>query len=104
MSKEQWARFKFSEGDIRQFDTCQKACAGVDYVLHEAALGSVPRSIADPIATNETNISGFLNMLTAARDAEVKALPMQPAVQPMGIILHCRKWKKTLAIRFHLML
>ena len=73
VSKEQWAKFKFIEGDIRQFDTCQKACAGVDYVLHEAALGSVPRSIADPIATNETNISGFLNMLTAARDAEVKS-------------------------------
>ena len=48
-----------------------KACVGVDYVLHEAALGSVPRSIADPITTNETNISGFLNMLTAARDAGV---------------------------------
>lgn len=73
VSKEQWAKFKFIEGDIRQFDTCQKACAGVDYVLHEAALGSVPRSIADPITTNETNISGFLNMLTAARDAEVKS-------------------------------
>jgi UDP-N-acetylglucosamine 4-epimerase len=73
VSKEQWAKFKFIEGDIRQFETCQKACAGVDYVLHEAALGSVPRSIADPIATNETNISGFLNMLTAARDAEVKS-------------------------------
>lgn len=73
VSKEQWAKFKFIEGDIRQFDTCQKACAGVDYVLHEAALGSVPRSIADPIATNETNISGFLNVLTAARDAEVKS-------------------------------
>lgn len=73
VSKEQWAKFKFIEGDIRQFDTCQKACAGVDYVLHEAALGSVPRSIADPIATNETNISGFLNMLTAARDAQVKS-------------------------------
>ncbi|MCU4629629.1 Vi polysaccharide biosynthesis UDP-N-acetylglucosaminuronic acid C-4 epimerase TviC [Acinetobacter variabilis] len=68
---EQWANFKFYEGDIRNFEDCQQACAGVDYVLHQAALGSVPRSIADPITTNETNISGFLNMLTAARDAKV---------------------------------
>ena len=71
VTAEQWAKFSFIEGDIRQFSDCQKACAGVDYVLHEAALGSVPRSIADPITTNETNISGFLNMLTAARDAGV---------------------------------
>ncbi|WP_312087433.1 NAD-dependent epimerase/dehydratase family protein [Acinetobacter variabilis] len=70
---EQWANFKFYEGDIRNFADCQKACAGVDYVLHEAALGSVPRSIADPIITNAANITGFLNMLTAARDAEVKS-------------------------------
>lgn len=68
---EQWANFKFYEGDIRNFEDCQKACAGVDYVLHEAALGSVPRSIADPITTNAANITGFLNMLTAARDAKV---------------------------------
>ena len=71
VTAEQWAKFSFIEGDIRQFADCQKACAGVDYVLHEAALGSVPRSIADPITTNETNISGFLNMLTAARDVGV---------------------------------
>jgi len=70
---EQWANFSFIEGDIRHFEDCQKACADVDYVLHEAALGSVPRSIADPITTNATNISGFLNMLTAARDAKVKS-------------------------------
>lgn len=70
---EQWANFKFYEGDIRNFEDCQKASAGVDYVLHEAALGSVPRSIADPITTNAANITGFLNMLTAARDAEVKS-------------------------------
>ena len=70
---EQWANFKFYEGDIRNFEVCQTACAGVDYVLHQAALGSVPRSIADPITTNETNISGFLNMLTAARDAQVSS-------------------------------
>ena len=70
---EQWANFKFYEGDIRNFEDCQTACTGVDYVLHQAALGSVPRSIADPITTNAANITGFLNMLTAARDAEVKS-------------------------------
>ncbi len=73
VSSEQWDRFSFIEGDIRNFADCQKACSGVDYVLHQAALGSVPRSLADPITTNEVNISGFLNMLTAARDAEVKS-------------------------------
>ena len=73
VSAEQWANFKFYEGDIRNFEDCQKACAGIDYVLHQAALGSVPRSINDPITTNSVNISGFLNMLTAARDANVKS-------------------------------
>jgi len=73
VTQEQWARFRFIEGDIRQLADCQKACAWVDYVLHQAALGSVPRSLADPIATNETNISGFLNMLVAARDAKVQS-------------------------------
>jgi UDP-N-acetylglucosamine 4-epimerase len=68
----QWANFKFVQGDIRNLDDCQKAVAGVDYILHQAALGSVPRSVADPIATNATNITGFLNMLVAARDAQVK--------------------------------
>lgn len=71
VSAEQWAKFSFIEGDIREFVDCQNACQGVDYVLHQAALGSVPRSIADPMTTNATNISGFLNMLTAARDANV---------------------------------
>lgn len=70
---EQWANFKFYEGDIRNFGDCQTACVGVDYVLHEAALGSVPRSIADPITTNAANITGFLNMLVAARDAKVSS-------------------------------
>lgn len=73
VSSEQWSRFSFIEGDIRNFADCQRACSGVDYVLHQAALGSVPRSLADPITTNEVNISGFLNMLTAARDAEVSS-------------------------------
>ena len=68
----QWARFRFIKGDIRELADCQAACAGVDHVLHQAALGSVPRSLADPIATNAANITGFLNMLVAARDAGVK--------------------------------
>ena len=70
---EQWINFKFYEGDIRNFEDCQTVCAGVDYVLHQAALGSVPRSIADPITTNAANITGFLNILTAARDAKVRS-------------------------------
>jgi len=64
--------YRFIEGDIRDIDTCHQACKGVDYVLHQAALGSVPRSIEDPICTNKANIDGFLNMLVAARDAKVK--------------------------------
>jgi UDP-N-acetylglucosamine 4-epimerase len=66
------ADFQLIVGDIRNIDDCKKAVEGVDYVLHEAALGSVPRSINDPITTNSVNISGFLNMLVAARDAKVK--------------------------------
>ena len=73
VSAEQWANFKFYEGDIRNLEDCQKACTNVDYVLHQAALGSVPRSIADPIMTNAANITGFLNMLVAARDANVSS-------------------------------
>jgi UDP-N-acetylglucosamine 4-epimerase len=73
VSPKQWANFTFIEGDIRQLEDCQRACKGVDYVLHQAALGSVPRSIADPITTNSANIDGFLNMLVAARDAKVQS-------------------------------
>ena len=64
--------FKFINGDIREIEDCQKACSGVKYVLHQAALGSVPRSIEDPINTNRANIEGFLNMLVASKDANVK--------------------------------
>lgn len=73
VTPEQWARFTFINGDIRSLDDCQRACAGVDFVLHQAALGSVPRSLADPITTNSANIDGFLNMLVAARDTQVKS-------------------------------
>jgi len=72
VTAEQWANFAFMEGDIRNPDDCRQAVNGVDYVLHQAALGSVPRSIEDPITSNSANIDGFLNMLVAARDAKVK--------------------------------
>jgi UDP-N-acetylglucosamine/UDP-N-acetylgalactosamine 4-epimerase len=71
VSSAQWARFRLIRGDIRQFDTCRQACEGADLVLHQAALGSVPRSIADPITTHDVNLTGFLNLLAAARDARV---------------------------------
>jgi UDP-N-acetylglucosamine 4-epimerase len=74
VSPAQWAKFTFIKGDIRDLSTCIRACAGMDVVLHQAALGSVPRSLADPITTNENNITGFLNILTAARDAGVNRL------------------------------
>jgi UDP-N-acetylglucosamine/UDP-N-acetylgalactosamine 4-epimerase len=72
-SKDLNANFKFINGDIRDLDNCKQACNGVDYVLHQAALGSVPRSIEDPINTNRANIDGFLNMLVASKDANVKS-------------------------------
>lgn len=78
VSPEQWARLRFIKGDIRDLDLCRQAMRwdtthGVEHVLHQAALGSVPRSLADPIATNAANVTGFLNMLVAARDAQVKS-------------------------------
>ncbi|OKY75653.1 MAG: LPS biosynthesis protein WbpP [Desulfobulbaceae bacterium DB1] len=72
VGREQWQRFQFVDGDIRNLATCRDLCGQVDFVLHQAALGSVPRSIDDPILTNENNLTGFLNMLVAARDAKVK--------------------------------
>ena len=71
VSAEQWDRFVFHEGDIRDLDTCRRAVKGVDHVLHQAALGSVPRSLADPLTTNSVNVTGFLNMLIVARDEGV---------------------------------
>ena len=73
VTSEQWSKFQFICGDIRNLDDCRAACDGVNYVLHQAALGSVPRSIEDPINTNQANIDGFLNMLVAARDAKVSS-------------------------------
>jgi UDP-N-acetylglucosamine 4-epimerase len=69
---ESWSRHTFVQGDIRDPQTCRAACEGVDFVLHQAALGSVPRSIADPLETNAANVTGFVNMLVAARDAKVR--------------------------------
>jgi UDP-N-acetylglucosamine 4-epimerase len=66
--------FELIKGDIRDLDTCMSACNGIDYVLHQAALGSVPRSIVDPITTNEVNISGFVNMLVAVKDSGIKRM------------------------------
>ena len=70
--KDLGSNFKFISGDIRNLSDCKKACKNVDYVLHQAALGSVPRSIDDPIKTNKANIDGFLNMLVASKDSSVK--------------------------------
>ncbi|MBP6019736.1 MAG: SDR family oxidoreductase [Burkholderiaceae bacterium] len=73
VTPDQWKRFTFHEGDIRDLDTCHQVLKGVDHVLHQAALGSVPRSLQNPIASNDVNIGGFLNMLVAARDAKVQS-------------------------------
>jgi UDP-N-acetylglucosamine 4-epimerase len=73
VAEAQWQKFHFIEGDIREYETCISAVKGVDYVLHQAALGSVPRSIADPISSNGANISGFLNVLQAAKEEGVKS-------------------------------
>lgn len=73
VTAEQWERFRFIKGDIRDYASCEQAVKGVDYVLHQAALGSVPRSIADPLTTNAANITGFLNMLQASKEAQVKS-------------------------------
>src|SRR5687768_10536325 len=73
VDEEQWARFHFFQGDIRDLTACREAVQGIDYVLHQAALGSVPRSLNDPITTNDVNITGFVNMLVAARDAGVSS-------------------------------
>jgi len=73
VSENQWKRFRFIPGDIRDINACREAVSGIDSVLHQAALGSVPRSLDNPINTNDSNINGFLNMLVASRDARVKS-------------------------------
>ncbi len=74
LGEKAWRNFRFIQGDIRDLDTCREACRSVELVLHQAALGSVPRSIDDPIASFQSNVGGFLNMLVAARDAGVERL------------------------------
>jgi len=73
VSKEQWDQFRFIDGDIRNYNDCELALIDVDYVLHQAALGSVPRSIENPVISNSANITGFLNILDAAKKAQVKS-------------------------------
>lgn len=73
VTETQWNNFRFIEGDIRNYTDCEASMIGVDYVLHQAALGSVPRSIADPLTTNAANITGFINMLQAAKEANVSS-------------------------------
>jgi UDP-N-acetylglucosamine 4-epimerase len=72
VGKDRWKKFKFVEGDIRNLDICREVCVGVDFVLHQAALGSVPRSLENPLDTNSVNVDGFLNVLVAARECGVK--------------------------------
>ncbi|HBX19085.1 MAG TPA: LPS biosynthesis protein WbpP, partial [Porphyromonadaceae bacterium] len=85
------SRFRLIEGDIRNIEDCRKAVDGVEYVLHEAALGSVPRSIKDPVTTNEVNISGFLNMLVAAHDKGVKRFVYAASSSTYGDSKHLPK-------------
>ncbi|MFY7698606.1 MAG: NAD-dependent epimerase/dehydratase family protein [Legionella sp.] len=84
VSLTQWSNFQFIEGDLRCLETCKAACRGIDYVLHQGALGSVPRSINDPITTNAVNITGFLNMLVAARDESVKSFTFASSSSTYG--------------------
>ena len=84
VTHKQWNRFSFIEGDIRNIEYCKKAVISVDYVLHQAALGSVSRSLEDPVNTNSTNIDGFLNMLVAARDAKVKSFTFAASSSTYG--------------------
>jgi UDP-N-acetylglucosamine 4-epimerase len=72
VSPTQWKRFAFTQGDVRDVAACRRACEGVDFVLHQAALGSVPRSIKDPVTSHDVNVTGFLNMLVAARDCNAR--------------------------------
>ena len=96
-----WAGFNFIEGDIRQLADCQRACQGVDRVLHQAALGSVPRSLADPITTNAANVTGFLNLLWQRETQAPNASYTRPAAAPMATIPACPRWKTASASRCH---
>ena len=97
----QYPAFEFVEGDIRNADTCQQVCRGMDYVSHQAALGSVPRSIKEPVYFNEVNVNGFVNMLAAAVDNKVKQFVYASSSSVMN--QHCQSWKAAPAIVCHLM-
>jgi UDP-N-acetylglucosamine 4-epimerase len=84
VSSKQWGRFRFIEGDVRNVEYCRCASEGAEYVLHQVALGSVPRYIKDPISTNESNVTGFLKILIAARDARVHLRGPRGAAQCGG--------------------
>ena len=94
-------RFEFLNSDIRNLKDCQLACSQIDIVLHQAALGSVTRSIIDPIESNNVNISGFLNMLVASRDNNVKRFIFAQVVQLTVILLNCLRWKLLLEHLYH---
>lgn len=96
VSPTQWANFSFINGDICNLVDCQKAVMDVEFVLHQAALGSVPRSVRDPIMSNDTNISGFLNMLVAARDAKVKRVVYASSSSTYGDHLGLPKMEDTI--------
>ncbi len=99
VTAEQWGRFYFIEGDIRSLADCQRVCSNVEIVLHQAALGSVPRSIEDPLTTNAANIDGFLNMLVAARIRASGASSTPPAARPTVTIPACPSRKTSSAAR-----
>ena len=95
--------FEFIQADITDSETCRKACEGVDYITHQAALGSVPRSLETPLLTNDANVTGFLNMLTAAKDAKVKRFVYASSSSVMAIVRNYQKWKSISEIHFHRM-
>ncbi len=96
VTKDQWSNFDFLEGDIKDLEVCMSACKGVDSILHQAALGSVPRSIKDPIATNSTNINGFLNMLVASKEYNIESFTYASSSSAYGDHLALPKVENTI--------
>lgn len=96
VTNKQWSKFKFVYGDICNFDLCSKVCKNIDFVLHQAALGSVPRSIKEPIGTNSTNINGFLNILKAAKNRKVKSFTYASSSSVYGDNLDLPKIEKNI--------
>jgi len=96
VTNEQWRAFRFVEGDVCDFSVCSEVCINIDFVLHQAALGSVPRSFEDPIATNRSNVDGFLNLLVAARDANVSRFVYAASSSTYGSHLGSPKVEETI--------